>query len=143
MTTVLLGIQLTVHTCIRCGMTFAVPTTMDHRYHQSHETFYCPAGHGQSYTGESDADKLKKLQRQLEAAKKHAKEMEGWGEEQSELRRQTERRLSATKGQLTKTKKRIAGGVCPCCNRTFQDLGRHMAGEHPDYATTEGSEKPA
>jgi hypothetical protein len=27
----------------------------------------------------------------------------------------------------------VANGVCPCCNRTFQNLARHMAGKHPDY----------
>lgn len=24
--------------------------------------------------------------------------------------------------------------VCPCCNRTFQNVARHIAGQHPDYA---------
>lgn len=48
---------------------------------------------------------------------------------------EAERRAhAATKGQLTKTRKRVAGGVCPCCNRSFVNLGRHMAGQHPDYA---------
>lgn len=49
-------------------------------------------------------------------------------------RLESERRAhAATKGQLTKTKKRIANGVCPCCNRSFANLERHMAGQHPDY----------
>lgn len=45
-----------------------------------------------------------------------------------------ERRLSAAKGQATKLRKRAANGVCPCCNRTFVQLARHMATQHPDYA---------
>jgi hypothetical protein len=24
--------------------------------------------------------------------------------------------------------------VCPCCNRTFQALARHMNSKHPTYA---------
>ncbi|HEX9950777.1 MAG TPA: hypothetical protein VGB53_03340 [Rubricoccaceae bacterium] len=46
---------------------------------------------------------------------------------QVEAERQ-KRRAAAQKGAHTRTKKRIAAGVCPCCNRTFQDLARHMAG---------------
>jgi hypothetical protein len=34
---------------------------------------------------------------------------------------------------MTRIKKRVAAGVCPCCNRSFKDLARHMAGQHPDY----------
>ncbi len=38
------------------------------------------------------------------------------------------------KGQLVKVQKRVAHGVCPCCDRTFINLQRHMATKHPDYA---------
>ena len=29
---------------------------------------------------------------------------------------------------------RVGHGVCPCCNRTFGDLYRHMSTKHPGYA---------
>jgi len=45
----------------------------------------------------------------------------------------TKRQKAAAKGQLTKTKRRVANGVCPCCNRTFADLSAHMHGQHPEY----------
>ncbi len=38
---------------------------------------------------------------------------------------------------MTKVKKRAANGVCPCCNRTFSDLARHMKAKHPDFAEGE------
>lgn len=28
-------------------------------------------------------------------------------------------------------------GVCPCCNRTFSDLQRHMASKHKGFAAEE------
>jgi hypothetical protein len=28
-------------------------------------------------------------------------------------------------------------GVCPCCNRTFQQLARHMKAKHPGYGPTD------
>jgi hypothetical protein len=40
---------------------------------------------------------------------------------------------------VTKLKQRVANGVCPCCHRSFVNLHRHMAGQHPDY-TKEQSE---
>lgn len=43
------------------------------------------------------------------------------------------RKCSAIKGVATRIKRRVSAGVCPCCNRTFQCLARHMATKHPDY----------
>ena len=43
------------------------------------------------------------------------------------------RRRAAAKGQLTKVKKRVGNGVCPCCTRSFTDLARHMESKHPAY----------
>ena len=45
----------------------------------------------------------------------------------------TVRRLNAQRANVTKLKKRISAGVCPCCTRTFSNLSRHMATQHPDY----------
>jgi hypothetical protein len=28
---------------------------------------------------------------------------------------------------------RIGNGVCPCCNRSFTNLRRHMTTKHPEY----------
>lgn len=46
---------------------------------------------------------------------------------------------AVTKGKLTKTRNRIAKGVCPCCNRSFVNLGKHMAGQHPDFGAAENA----
>jgi len=48
---------------------------------------------------------------------------------------QVERNHSkAIRGELTKLKKRVTNGVCPCCHRSFQNLRRHMATKHPNEA---------
>lgn len=49
-------------------------------------------------------------------------------------RRDMERSRNAYKGQVTKVKNRVSKGVCPCCNRYFKNLHRHMENKHPDYA---------
>lgn len=53
---------------------------------------------------------------------------------QRSMRKTTERQLIAQKGQVTKLRKRAKAGVCPCCNRTFVGLQRHMAQKHPEFS---------
>lgn len=36
------------------------------------------------------------------------------------------------KGALRKVKIRVGRGVCPCCNRSFENLRRHMESKHPE-----------
>lgn len=43
----------------------------------------------------------------------------------------------------TRTRNRIAAGVCPCCNRTFQNLADHMRTLHADYVAAEPEESEA
>ena len=49
------------------------------------------------------------------------------------------RQASAAKAQVTKIKKRVGHGVCPCCNRTFGNLAAHIAQKHPTF-TAEAAE---
>lgn len=106
--------------CYSCGMVFAVPYRWQENRRDDKKEFYCPNGHGQSYTGESAGDKAKRLQREL------TRERTQHIEEVDNIRR-------AHKGAMTKLKKRAIAGVCPCCNRTFKQLARHMKAKHPDY----------
>jgi hypothetical protein len=115
--------QLAVQDCCVCGITFAVPTDYDQKRRNDHKLFYCPSGHSQSYVGKTEAqkqrDRADRLERQL-------------ANRDEDLRAERASH-AATKGQLTKTKNRVAHGVCPCCNRSFVNLRRHMSGQHPDY----------
>ena len=48
-------------------------------------------------------------------------------------RQSAEDSLVAMRGVNTKLKKRVAAGVCPCCQRSFINLRRHMTTQHADY----------
>ena len=119
-------ITFVVETCIVCCTSFGVVKNLQDTYHRTHQMFYCPNGHKQYY-GESQAE------RDL----KHAQENAAWWKDRAEEKAKeleySNHRLAATKGVLTKTRKRISKGVCPCCNRQFVNMTRHMAGQHPDY----------
>jgi hypothetical protein len=112
--------------CSSCGIQFAAPADFWSARRSDGRSMYCPNGHTLSYR-ETESDKLKK---QLEQEREqHRKRLEFERNHAESMKRE----LTAVKGQLTKTKKRIAKGVCPCCNRSFIHLERHMTTKHPDY----------
>ncbi|WP_110727427.1 hypothetical protein [Mycolicibacterium porcinum] len=124
------------HTCATegCGVAFAVEDGFDDRRRADHRNFYCPNGHSLSYKGKTELQKAQeraeRLQRQVEAREADIRF--------EQRRLANERRAhAATKGQLTKTKKRVANGVCPCCNRHFVNVERHMTNQHPEYVGAE------
>jgi len=95
--------------------------------------WWCPNGHKLHFTTTEKQQLEKKLARE--------KQLRGWSESrETALRDQlgaTERSLRGHKAAKTRIKNRIAAGVCPCCNRSFQNVARHMAGQHPDYTKHE------
>lgn len=116
-----------------CGIHYAVPSEFfemiksQHRDGVRQTAIYCPLGHTWEFSGKGEAELL---QERLDAERARSARI-------AADRDQIQASLSATKGQVTKLKKRVAAGVCPCCGRTFQQLSRHMANKHPDYASVE------
>ncbi len=114
--------------CGECGITFAVPGEFRADRIKDHRTWYCPNGHPRVFTGES---KEEKLARELAEAKRKA---ETDLTRERHRREAAERSAAAHKGKVTEMRNRIHNGVCPCCKRTFQNVARHMASKHPDFA---------
>lgn len=114
---------LTVVTCW-CGMAHAIPKALnDHANGDPRFNVYCPLGH--SWVRRDGP--LQRAQLELQAAQ------DTLARREAQLRT-TEASRRATLGQLTKERKRVSNGVCPCCQRTFANLGRHMHTKHPDFA---------
>ncbi len=112
-------ISLETVDCCNCGVTFAIPDYMLQRLRRDGGEFYCPNGHGQHFT----RTEVAKLREMLEAAnKKNTDLSDRLGKALSE-----KNKAQAANDRLMK---RVKGGVCPCCNRTFQDLQRHMKTKH-------------
>jgi phytoene dehydrogenase-like protein len=120
----------TTLTCCNCGIAFAVPAHWCQQRRDDHQLFYCPNGHGQHFTGKSDAEKLRE---QLESQAKATAEAWSAYTNMSERKQAVQRQLVATRGVVTRTKKRVSQGKCPCCKAKFADLAAHMQGEHPGY----------
>lgn len=136
MSALILNVTMTTITCCQreCGIVFAVPMWWEQHRREDHSTWYCPNGHTQHFPiGSSDAEKERQRAEQAEAERDvaRASRRAAW----EETARQT-RRVVALKGIVTRTKKRIAAGKCPCCHARFPNLGDHMATEHPGYRET-------
>lgn len=111
-----------------CGIMFAIPESLNDsalEYRgQDGWQISCPLGHTWHYTGET---KAQKLARQLRDERQRSGYL-------AADRDQVVASLRATKGVVTKMKKRAQAGVCPAgCHRHFADLARHIASQHPDF----------
>lgn len=120
--------------CAHCNIDFGIGDDFMRRRREDHQGFYCPNGHSNVYNGPSAQEReQKRLEQELEAARSLAHRESNRRQQAEANARLRDYQARAAKGQLTKTKKRVAAGVCPCCNRTFQNLANHMAGQHPEY----------
>ena len=101
-----------------CGIALAVPSNLYRNAHEDGTNVYCPLGHSFGWS-DTYKTKLERERRRHEATR--------------DLLHAEERSHTATRGHLTRAKKRSAAGVCPCCHRTFKQLRKHMNVKHPDY----------
>lgn len=116
--------------CGECGIPFGLPKSFHDARYKDGQLFYCPNGHHINWT-ETEAIRLQAKLDQVQA------DRDWWSRVATERRHSIEaekKRHAATKGQLTKTRKRAVAGLCPCCSRSFVDVRRHMANRHPAEA---------
>jgi len=124
-------VSIKTETCCRCGCVFGMEEGFMRDRRNDHQSFYCPNGHGQHYTGKTDAQKARE---EADSQRERALEVERWWRQEQQEHARTELSRRAYKGQVTKIKRRVGKGVCPCCNRTFANLASHMTTQHPDWS---------
>jgi hypothetical protein len=116
----------TVIQCCNCGVNFGMSDELYEQRRADHKSWFCPNGHGQHFTGKSEADKLREeLERTTARLTARLDQAKADADYQKRL-------AAAAKGAATKMRKRIQAGVCPCCNRHFKDLQRHMETKHTE-----------
>lgn len=122
--------------CPTCHIHYAAPRAMFTYKNENNEGWYCPNGHQVVYRQSA----LTKAKEEADAARRERdrlKQNEAWYAERYTADQNEKRDLTrangALKGSLTKVRKRVGQGVCPCCNRSFGDLARHMASKHASF----------
>jgi hypothetical protein len=115
-------VELYVSDCAACGVVFAMTVELENRRRKDRDSFYCPNGHGMHFTGKTDEQKLREAEAREVALQDQLRASIAEGE--------------ATRAVLLRDRSRIANGVCPCCNRSFENVRRHISTKHPDYDVT-------
>jgi len=105
-----------------CDQHFAMSRRYYDETKRTGQTWYCPRGHPRVWLGETTEQKL----RNAEARERHLADQLQAAEADAE----------ATRQRLIRDRHRFAHGVCPCCNRAFTALARHMRTKHPEYDPT-------
>lgn len=123
--------RLEIVECCNCHMNFGMTPEFKAEKLKDHSTFTCPAGHRQHFAGESEEEKLRRENQRLVQNRAF---LEDRIRQEHEHKEAEKRSHIATRGHLTRIRKRAKGGVCPCCNRTFSSLARHMTHMHPEFA---------
>jgi len=126
--------------CCTCGVLFCMPESLIKNRREDGTTFYCPNGHTMTF-GNAIKREADKLREELAAQARWLEASRADVVRQRERREAAERQAAAARGQVTKLKNRVGNGVCPCCNRTFTNLQRHMHTKHPGFAN-EGADVP-
>jgi hypothetical protein len=120
--------RLVVTSCW-CGIALAIPEDLHWiATRHKHHTVYCPLGHKFVY-GNTTEERLAETEAELKKERQRRVAT-------TRLLRHEERSHAATRGHVTRKRKqleRVSNGVCPCCNRSFTDLRKHMKTKHPEY----------
>lgn len=114
--------------CSGCSIEYYVPSLWLQDKRETGNGFKCPNGCFRAYK-ETETDRIR---RKLERAQQQLAYKDDVIRDERHLRDKEKRKVAAQKGIVTKLKKRSHAGVCVCCNRTFENLQRHMASKHPN-----------
>ena len=121
-----------VLTRVQCGECCGVYAISDRYYKKKQELGgfwtcpYCKCGWG--FPIETS---------ELEREKAKAKRANDFLAREQARHDQTKMSLRAHIAAKTRLKNRIANGVCPCYNRYFEKLQRHIQNKHPKYLKTD------
>lgn len=118
------SVELCTVKCGVCGGVYAILEDYREQQWEKGKSWHCPYCEiGWGYAGAGEYDRLKKAAEQASSRAVFY----------ADQAKAAERSRRATAGHLTRTKRRIAAGVCPCCNRHFINLERHITTKHPRY----------
>lgn len=119
-------IELTTINCGECGGSYAINERYRQQRYEEGNGWNCP--YCRVSWGYFENNRHKKLKRELADATRRA-------DQHAVEAREARQRASQISRSYQRVRERVRNGVCPCCNRTFENLARHMSTKHPDYGS--------
>lgn len=124
------GQRHVVSQCISCAVWHTVPEIV-HDHHREHGGFHhCPNGHSYGWKTGAEQRREEEIRRERDRLKQDAARLA------DEVAAERKRAEEAEK-RIVQIRRRAAAGVCPCCNRTFVNVQRHMKTKHPNVVPLE------
>lgn len=114
--------------CLTCGVWHALPEVLYDKCVEEGGYWHCPNGHSRGY---------KEGRQEREAIRRERDQLKQRVAQLDDAVAAERRAREAAETQLRTAKRRQAAGVCPCCNRTFQNVQRHMKSKHPNVVPLE------
>ena len=125
--------DLSVINCSVCGGTYALSKRFLQCRREDSESWTCPYCRNWISYHKSETDKLRdQLEKQKNMTAYQQREKEKYLNQRDSIKRSH----SSMKGVVTRQRNKLARvkkGVCPCCNRYFKNLHKHIKGQHPDW----------
>jgi hypothetical protein len=120
---------LVLHWCWSCSIPYGLDQDFNRRNREEGRTWYCPRGHATVF-GNS---KLELAREETERERRRRKQADARATAWQDQAQAAERSARATRGHLTRLRRRIANGVCPWCKRSFKNVADHVKGQHPEH----------
>lgn len=117
------GERHVVNQCGTCAVWHTIPEIIYNSYRAEGGFWHCPNGHQRGFRKGQDEIDQENIRRERDRLKQDTARLE------CEVVGQRQRADAAEK-KVIQIKRRAAAGVCPCCNRTFLNIQRHMKSKH-------------
>jgi hypothetical protein len=111
--------------CGTCGVHHAIPAAMYDTLQKDGGYWHCPNGHQRGFRTGTEKAEQEKIRRERDQLKQDTARLHERIQEEKSRAEKAEKKLAAST-------KRAMAGVCPCCNRTFSNVQRHMQTKHPN-----------
>jgi hypothetical protein len=119
-----------IRQCGTCAVWHTVPEIVFDSYKREGGFWSCPNGHQRGFRKGEDEIEQESIRRERDLLKQDTARLN------DELAAERKRAEEAER-KIVQVRKRAAAGVCPCCNRTFTNMQRHMKSKHPNVVPLE------
>lgn len=123
------GAQHVVTECPTCGVVHTIPKVVYDNLQREGGYYHCPNGHTWGWS--KDSCERERLRRERDQLKQQIARVE---DEKRAAVAQAESRAARAEAAQKLTERRARAALCPCCNRSFQNVARHMATKHKGVA---------